>query len=113
MQKTIPADSGTKDFLDGKLTRKGLLIHLSQSRTEVTNSIKALDRRIKRASQKEVDKPLNQAYVTFHAHAAKHMAIKKHKVTLWRVLKPDPGTLLKVRTQTYIVCRFDIASIFC
>ena len=96
MQKTIPADSGTKDFLDGKLTRKGLLIHLAQSRAEVTKAIRAIDRRIKRASQKEVDKPLNQAYVTFHAHTAKHMAIKKHKVTLLNMMKPNPGTILKV-----------------
>ena len=95
-QKTIPEDSGTKDFLEGKLTRKGLLIHLAQERAEVTKAIKLLDRRSKRVNNKEPEKPLNQAYVTFHFHAAKNLAIKKHKVTLWSKLRPDPNIILKV-----------------
>lgn len=97
LQKTIPErNTGTKDFLDGKLSRKGLLIHLSQERSQVTKAIKALDKKCKLTSLKETEKPLSQAYVTFHAHAAKNQALKKHKVTLFNFLKPDPNIFLKV-----------------
>jgi hypothetical protein len=99
-QKTTPDDEGTKDFLEGKLSRKGLLIHFAQERARLTSSIKALDRKNKRSSSKTPADILSQAYVTFHAHEAKNTAMRKHKVTLMKKLKPDPDIVLKVTPHT-------------
>ena len=96
LQKTIPVNVEMKEFLEGKISRKGLLIQLKQQRSRVTAAIKVLDRRRRRQNKTLPEKPLNKAYVTFHSHAAKNIAIKKHKVTLLSKLRPNPEIYLKV-----------------
>jgi hypothetical protein len=92
LNKTIPEE---KDFSEGKISRKGLLVELAKEREKLTTAISRLDRRGSRVD-KAPERAVNQAYVTFHAHAAKHAAIRKHKVTLMRWLRPDSAVVLKV-----------------
>lgn len=94
MQKTIPVGSFTKEYQQGKISRKGLLIQISKERRAVTAQLKVLDRRFSKENRE--DKPLHQAYVTFHSHEGKRKALKLHKYSLYSILRPNPKLNIKV-----------------